>query len=147
MTTSAIDGASHTSRTLLAAGCLQLAALLTPAARMRIVGAIPFYKVPTASVALAVLAALTIAVALRPRGWWRWLPSVGTALVLALTYWRLVYAPSQTFVDPVLRRTLHPSWGFYAMFAAVLVGLIGAALVRAPRAIPSPLPIDATATS
>lgn len=35
-------------RTLLLAGCLQLAALLAPAARVRVVGAIAFARVPTA---------------------------------------------------------------------------------------------------
>jgi len=118
------------SRTLLAAGVLQLAALVTPAARVRIVGGLAFYRVPTAGVALAVLGALTLAVALRPRGWWRWLPSALATAVLAVLYWRLVRAPSATFIDPLLRHAVHPSWGFAPMAAAVLLGLVGAALAR-----------------
>jgi hypothetical protein len=124
---------SRVDRTLLAAGCLQLAALLAPAARVRIVGAIPFARVPSAGVALAILGALTIAVALRPRGWWRWVPGVLSAAILAVVYWRLTRAPSATFVDPVLRRALRVGWGFWPMGLAVLLGLVGAARVRGGR--------------
>lgn len=114
---------------LLAAGCLQLAALLAPAARVRVIGAIAFARIPTAGVALGVLGALTIAVALRPRGWWRWVPGVLSALVLTVTYWRLTQAPSGSFVDPVLRRALHVGWGFGPMGGAVLLSLVAAARV------------------
>ena len=126
-TRSAID------RTLLAAGCLQLAALLTPATRVRIVGAVAFARGPSAGVALAILGALTVAVALRPRGWWRWLPPVLSAAVLAVVYWRLTRAPSGSFVDPVLRHALRVGWGFWPMGLAVLLALVGAARVRVAR--------------
>ncbi|MBV9880594.1 MAG: hypothetical protein JO180_08860 [Gemmatirosa sp.] len=120
----------NVSRTLLAAGVLQLVATLAPAARVRIVGGVSFLRLPTAGVALVALGALTLAVALRPRGWWRWLPSGLSAVVVAAVYWRLGRSPSGTFVDPVLRHALHPSWGFVPMAAAVVLGLVGAARAR-----------------
>ena len=125
--------APRVDRTLLAAGCLQLIALLTPAAHARVVGSIAFARVPTAGIVLAILGALTIAVALRPRGWWRWLPGVLSALLLAVVYWRLTQAPSGGFVDPVLRRVVGVGWGFVPMGLAVLGSLVGAARARDSR--------------
>jgi hypothetical protein len=117
-------------RTLFVAGLLQVVAAFTPAARVRVIGPLPFVRLPTAGVALVILGLCNVGVALRPRGWWRWLPSIASALVLALVYWRLHRNPSHTFVDPVLRHLLHPSWGFVPMGLAVLLGLIGAARIR-----------------
>jgi hypothetical protein len=129
-------------RTMLVAGLLQLAAVLTPAARVRIYGPVSFLRLPTAGVVLAILGALTVAVALRPRGWWRWVPGAASALVVAVVYWRLTRAPSGTFVDPLLRHVLHPAWGFAPMACAVLLGLVGAA-----RAVTAPTPLPATRSS
>jgi len=81
---------------------------------------------------------LTMVVALRPSGWWRWVPAPLTAGVLAMTYWRLTHNPSLTFVDPLLRRLIHPSWGFVPMTLAVLVSLVGAAMVRLTKVAPQP---------
>jgi hypothetical protein len=39
-------------------------------------------------------------------------------------YFRLKRNPSHTFVDPLLRHLLHPSWGFVPMGAAVLLSLV-----------------------
>jgi hypothetical protein len=120
-------------RVLLAAGCLQLLAGFAPAARARVIGAVPFARLPTAGLTLAVLGVLTIAVAVWRRGWWRWAPGVLSGLVLGVVYWRLTHRPSATFVDPLLRRVVHPSWGFVPMAAAVLLSLVGAA-----RSLPRP---------
>jgi hypothetical protein len=118
------------SRPLLVAGVLQLVALLAPAARVRLVGSISFLRLPNAAPVLAALGALAIAAALRPRGWWRWLPGPLSAAVLAVVYWRLVRAPSATFVDPVLRHAVSPSWGFLPMCVAVMLAIVGAAAAR-----------------
>ena len=97
---------------------------------MRLAGSLPFYRVPSAGPALAVLAVLTVGAALMRRGAWRALPSALSAAVLAVVYWRLARAPSATFIDPVLRHAVDPSWGFVPMGVAVLVGLVGAMRVR-----------------
>jgi hypothetical protein len=117
-------------RTLLAAGLLQLVAMLAPAARVRLAGPLPFYRVPSAGPALAVLAVLTVGTALLRRGRWRATPSALSAVVLAVVYWRLARAPSGSFIDPVLRHAVDPSWGFVPMGVAVLVGLVGAVRAR-----------------
>ena len=115
------------------AGLLQIASVYAPAARVRIYGVIPFHRIPNGGAALLTLGVLTLVVALRPTGWWRWLPAPLTAAVLAIVYWRITHNPSLTFVDPLLRRLVHPSWGFMPMSAAVLGSLIGAGVVRRPK--------------
>src|SRR5438105_4031321 len=87
--------------TLLVAGLLQLAAMLAPAARVRILGRVSFFRLPTAGPALLALGVLTLVVALWPRGWWRWAPGVLSGAVLAIAYGRLVRSPSGTWVDPL----------------------------------------------
>jgi hypothetical protein len=125
----------ETSRVLFAAGVLQIAATLTPAVRVRLVGATLFFRLPDAGALFLALGALTIAVALRPHGWWRWGPGVASGALLAVVHSRIVHAPTGTFIDPVLRHAVHPAWGFIPMSVAVLVSLTGAALVRTPRTI------------
>jgi len=115
------------------AGLLQIASVYSPAARVRIYGVIPFHRIPNGGAALLTLGVLTLVVALRPTGWWRWVPAPLTAAVLAIVHWRITHNPSLTFVDPLLRRLVHPSWGFLPMSAAVLGSVIGAAMIRQPR--------------
>jgi len=121
---------------LVAAGLLQAAAMLAPAARAPLAGSIPFRGVEPAGALLLVLALLNLVVALRPAGWWRWLPGALTAVLLALMYWRIVTAPSGTFIDPLLRRAVEPGWGFVPMGAAALLSLLGAARARHAAASP-----------
>lgn len=116
------------SRWFLLAGAVQLASAFAPAARVRLVGALPFHRVPTAGAALLTLGVLALLVATRPRGWWRWLPGPLTAAVLAVTWWRLARAPSATLLDPMLRHAVEPAWGFVPMATAAALGLLGAAL-------------------
>jgi hypothetical protein len=118
------------NRTMFVAGLLQIASIYSPAARVKIYGLVPFLRVPHGGVALLTLGVLTLVVALRPIGWWRWIPSGFTAGVLAFIYWRVTRNPSRTFVDPLLRHLMHPSWGFVPMGIAVAIGLVGAAMVR-----------------
>jgi len=120
-------------RVLFLAGLLQVLASFTPAARMRIVGGVSFVRLPTAGVTLVVLGLLTLAIALRPNKWWRWIPGILSSAILAVVYFRLKRNPSHTFVDPLLRHLLHPSWGFVPMGIAVLLSLLGAARVRPRR--------------
>jgi hypothetical protein len=129
------DAPFRTSRTLVVAGLLQVAATLTPALRVRLIGPTLFLRVPDAGAFLLALGVLTIAVALRPGGWWRWVPGLLTAALLAVVYSRIVHTPSGTFIDPVLRHAVHPAWGFIPMSIAVAVSLVGAALVRRPSAV------------
>jgi hypothetical protein len=104
--------------------------MLTPAVRVPMVGYIPFFRVPTAGVLLIVLGVLTVSIAFRPHGWWRWAPGVFSGVVVAIAYWRIVHTPSGTFADVVLRRTVHPAWGFAPMSLVVVISLCSAALVR-----------------
>jgi len=122
------------------AGLLQIASVYAPAARVRIYGVVPFHRIPNGGVALLTLGVLTLVVALRPTGWWRWVPAPLTAAVLAVVYWRITHNPSLTFVDPLLRRLIHPSWGFMPMGAAVLGSLVGASAVRGPKPVGAPAP-------
>ena len=129
--------------TIFVAGLLQIASIYSPAARVRIYGLLPFHRVPNGGVALLALGALTMVIALRPIGWWRWVPAPLTAGVLGLIYWRVTHNPSQTFVDPLLRHLMHPSWGFVPMSIAVLISFVGAAMVRVPKTPPqSSLVVD-----
>jgi hypothetical protein len=126
-------------RLLLTAGALQLAALFAPAVRVPLVGTIPFVRVPTAGALLIALGLLTVPVALR---WnrWRWLPGGLSAAVVAIVYARIVLAPSGTFVDPLLRRAVHPAWGFAPMSLAVALSLAAASLRPRPRPLRPPMP-------
>jgi hypothetical protein len=128
-------------RLLFFAGVLQVVATFTPAARMRIVGPVSFVRLPSAGVALVVLGLLTLAIALRPNRWWRFIPGLLSSAILIVVYFRLKRNPSHTFVDPLLRHLLHPSWGFVPMGIAVAFSLIAAALVRPSH----PRPRQATA--
>ncbi len=118
---------------LAVAGILQTAALLTPAVRVALVGTTTFLRVQTAGPALVVLGLLTVAMALRPSVWWRWIPGVLSAAVVALVYWRILTAPSGTFADVALRRAVHPAWGFVPMCAAVALNLIAAVWMPGPN--------------
>jgi hypothetical protein len=123
---------------LLIAGLAQIAATFTPAGRGRLVGALSFVRLPNAGVAFVVLGILTALVALWRRGWWRWIPGLLSAALLTVVYMRLRYQPSGTFADPLVRRIVHPSWGFYPMGVAILLSL--AAPIRiGRRARPAPV--------
>jgi hypothetical protein len=130
-----MSAARRVSRTMFIAGLIQIASIYSPAARVRIYGLVPFHRVPSGGVALLTLGVLTIVVALRPIGWWRWVPAPLSAAVLALVYWRITHDPSRTFVDPLLRHLMHPSWGFIPMALSVLISLVGAAMVRTPHPV------------
>ncbi|HTE48170.1 MAG TPA: hypothetical protein VK636_23195 [Gemmatimonadaceae bacterium] len=121
---------SRTNHVLVAAGVMQLVALLTPAVRVRLAGTIPFFRLPNAGVVLVALGVLTVAIAFRPRGWWRWIPGVLSGVIVTVAYFRIVTAPSGSFLDPLLRHAVHPSWGFVAMTVAILFSLGGAAVTR-----------------
>lgn len=109
---------------MLGAAVLQLASLYAPAAHATLVGNVPFVRVPTAGPVLAALGAFTLAVAIWGRGRWRWIPGACSALVVAVVHWRLVHSPSATFADPLLRRLVHPSWGFWPMGASAAFALV-----------------------
>jgi hypothetical protein len=115
-------------RVLMAAGLLQICALFTPAAHVRVLGDMTFFSLPTAGAVLLALAILTIGVGLRPGGWWRFVPGLLSAAVLAVSRWRIIHSPSATFADPLLRHAVHPSWGFWPMGIVVGVGLVAATL-------------------
>ncbi len=118
-------------RVMLAGSLLQLAALFTPAVQVPVSGAMAFYRIEHgAGVAFIVIALATLLVALRPRGTWRWVPALFSLILTAATYWQIRTAPSGTFLDPVVRRAVHAGWGFIPMIAAILLGLVGAALVK-----------------
>jgi MFS family permease len=125
---------------LIVAGLTQIVAAFTPAGRGRLVGVISFAHLPKgAGVAFVVLGILTALVALWRRGWWRWLPGLLSAALLAVIYMRLRWAPSGTFADPLVRRIVHPSWGFYPMGVAILLSL--AAPIRLGRRT-RPAPVE-----
>ena len=141
-----MSAARRVNRTMFIAGLLQIAAVYSPAARVRVYGFIPFHRIPNGGVALLTLGVLTLVVALRPTGWWRWVPAPLTAAVLAVVYWRITHNPSLTFIDPFLRRLVHPAWGFIPMSAAALIGFIAATMVRQARPAETPGPaIDVSA--
>lgn len=110
---------------LLFAAIVNVAALFTPAIRVRIVGTTPFVRLPDAGLVFAVLATLACAVAFARRGWWRALPAALTGVLTAVVYARVLFSPSGTFVDPVLRHAVHPAWGFIPMALAALLGVLG----------------------
>jgi hypothetical protein len=117
----------------VAAGILQIAALLTPAVRITLAGTTSFIRVHAAGPALVMLGLLTIAVAFRPSVWWRWIPGVVSAAVVGLVYWRILTAPSGTFADIALRRAVHPAWGFIPMWAAISLSLVAAVWMPRPK--------------
>jgi hypothetical protein len=141
-----MSAARRVNRTMFVAGLLQIASIYSPAARVKIYGLVPFLRVPHGGVALLTLGVLTMVVALRPIGWWRWVPGPLTAGVLAFIYWRVTHNPSRTFVDPLLRHLMHPSWGFVPMSVAVAVGVTGAAMVRVPKLARPQLALDGSST-
>jgi len=108
---------------LVIAGLAQIAAAFTPAGRGRLLGVIPFIRLPNAGVAFVVLGILTALVALWRRGWWRWIPGLASAALLTVVYMRLRWDPSGTFADPLVRRIVRPSWGFYPMGVAIFLSL------------------------
>ena len=118
------------NRFLLIAGLALVAAAFTPAGHVRLLGNISFIRLPTAGVAFVTLGLLTSLMALRPRGWWRWIPGIAAIVLLAVVYTRLRWAPSGGFFDPVLRRAVRPAWGFVPMTLAALLMLGAAASVR-----------------
>ncbi|MES2521802.1 MAG: hypothetical protein V4617_03805 [Gemmatimonadota bacterium] len=122
--------AAAIDRTMMVAGVAQLLSVVAPAADLRFARNLNFLGLPTAGVALVVLGVLTLLVALRPRGPWRWVPGILSALVLAVAYWRLQWAPTTSFADPLLRGAVGPGWGFIPMGASVLLSIIGAARAR-----------------
>jgi hypothetical protein len=124
------DSGTRADRVLAAAGVIQLVATLTPAVRVPLAHPVLFFRLPNAGVVLVMLGVVAVAIAFRPRGWWRWLPPILTSIILAVAYWRIVHAPSGTFADVVLRHTVHPAWGFFPMGIAVVTGLAGAARIR-----------------
>ncbi|MEO7087071.1 MAG: hypothetical protein ABI442_19160 [Gemmatimonadaceae bacterium] len=111
-------------RALFAAGVFQLAAVFTPAARVRLAGVIPFFKLPNAGLALVILSLFTILVAIKPHRVVRWVPTVLSAIVVGVAYSRISRAPTGHFFDPLVRRLVHPAWGFIPMATAILVALI-----------------------
>ena len=125
---------------MVLAGVLQLVAAFAPAARVRIVGPVSFVRLPTAGAALVGLAVVTVTIAALPRRWWRMLPGLLTAVILWVVHWRLLHAPSGTFIDPVLRHTLRPSWGFVPMGVAAFLSTMGAmvAWIASPKRIAAP---------
>ena len=123
---------------LLAAGFLQVVAVFTPAARVRLAGTTAFVRLPTAGVLLVVLGLLTIAGALRARGWWRAVPAALSGAILIVAYLRIVRNPSGSFVDPLLRHAVHPAWGFVPMALAVALGIIGTAWPRGGSTLTTP---------
>ena len=109
---------------LVIAGLAQIAAAFTPAARVRLRGSIPFYRLPNAGGAFIVLAVLTALLAFAPRGRWRLLPGLASAALSAVVYARLRWEPSGGFADPLLRHLVRPAWGFVPLAAAVALALI-----------------------
>jgi hypothetical protein len=124
---------SGANQFLVVAGLAQIAAAFSPAGSVRLLGPISFVHLPTAGAAFVVLGILTALVALAPRGWWRWIPGLASAVLLAVVYARLRYQPTGGFADPLLRRVVHPAWGFYPMGLAVVLGLVSATPFRLSR--------------
>ena len=115
---------------LLIAGFAQVAAAFAPAGYIRLRGHISFIGLPSAGLAFLVLGLLTALTALRPHGWWRWIPGLTSIGLLSVVYAKLRYAPSGGFFDPMLRRVVRPAWGFVPMALAALFTLVAAATVR-----------------
>jgi hypothetical protein len=134
------------NRLLLIAGLAQVAAAFTPAGHVRFSGPLPFIRLPNAGIAFIVLGVFTALVALRPRGWWRWIPGLASAILLAIVYARLRWEPSGGFADPLLRRMVRPAWGFYPMALSILFALGAAARTRIGRRDQSAVPQPATHT-
>ncbi|HEY4133442.1 MAG TPA: hypothetical protein VGM50_22675 [Gemmatimonadaceae bacterium] len=125
---------SAVARPLLIVGLLQVVATFLPAAHVRLLGDMPFVRLPTAGMTLVILGLLTSVVALRP-GWWRWIPPVASAAVVGVAYYRLRYSPAGSFIDPILRRVARPTWGFTPMAIVIALALVAAAFVRRPARV------------
>src|SRR5262245_29448279 len=136
----------------LIAGLAQILAAFTPAGHARLLGGISFIRLPHAGIAFVVLGALTVLVAVRPRGWWRWIPGLASAALLAVVYARLRWQPTGGFADPLGRRMVRPAWGFYPMGSAIFVTMAIAASIppfyrlRPAPAQPIPTPEPASET-
>ena len=115
---------SATNVLLLIAGLAQLAAAWAPAAQVRLRGSIAFFRLPNAGVAFVVLAVITALFVFTPRGWWRCIPALASAVLCAVVYARLRWEPSGGFADPLLRHLVRPAWGFVPMATAVALALI-----------------------
>jgi hypothetical protein len=109
---------------LAVAGLAQLAAAFTPAAHVRLRGAISFLRLPNAGLAFVALGVIAALLAFAPRGWWRVIPALASAALCAVVYARLRWEPSGGFADPLLRHLVRPSWGFVPMAAAVILALV-----------------------
>jgi len=120
---------SGVNTVFLIAGLAQILAAFTPAGHARLFGSIPFIRLPSAGLAFVVLGALTVLVALRPRGWWRWIPGLASAALLAVVYARLRWQPTGGFADPLVRRMVRPDWGFYPMGSAIFLALATAVFI------------------
>jgi hypothetical protein len=83
----------------------------------------PFFRLPNAGIALAVLAALTVAAGFVAHRWWSSVPAALSALILGVAYWRILTKPSGFFIDPLVRRLVHPAWGFWPMCLSVFLAL------------------------
>ena len=134
---------------MVLAAVLQLVSTFAPAAHVRLVGPVSFVRLPTAGAAIVGLAVVTITAAGLPRRWWRMLPGLLTGAILWIVYWRLRHAPSGTFIDPVLRHTLRPSWGFmplgFAAFLSAAAAMIGwIATPRRTTTVIEAVSLDAT---
>src|SRR5262245_37861847 len=135
---------SGTNIVFMIAGLAQIFAAFTPAGHARLLGAISFIRLPQAGIAFVVLGALTVLVAVRPRGWWRWIPGLASAALLAVVYARLRWQPTGGFADPLVQRMVRPDWGFYPMGSAIFLALAMAAsipfLQRSRPASAEPIP-------
>ncbi len=118
----------------LACGVAEIIASFTPAVHIPIGGNITFAALPHGVGAVIVaLGLLTVLGAIPQNGRWQWLPSALLLFVLATVYERVVTDPSRTFADPLLRRVIHPAWGFPTMVTIALVCII-AGIVAHSRA-------------
>jgi hypothetical protein len=93
-----------------------------------------------------VLGVLTALVGVRPRGWWRWIPGLASAALLAVVYARLRWQPTGGFADPLVRRMVRPAWGFYPMGSAIFLTLATAVSIPFLRRS-RPAPGEAIPTS
>src|SRR5262245_40969123 len=77
------------NRFLLVAGFAQIAASFAPAGHVRLRGDISFIRLPTAGLAFIVVGLLAALAALRPQGWWRWVPGLASIGLLSVVYAKL----------------------------------------------------------
>jgi hypothetical protein len=124
---------TSTNVVLLIAGLAQIAATFTPAGHVRLLGDKTFIHLPNAGVAFVALGVLTTLVAIGPRGWWRWIPSLASAGLIVVVYARLRWEPTGGFADPLLRHVVSPTWGFIPMGLAIALSLVGSVPLRRTR--------------